>query len=103
MPARGYHLLAQPACLLGHARAAAFEPGQHSFGRILKLAAPVGQIFSGDRLRHEHRIVAGAFRERPVHLRGAQPELAGQGQKEMIGIGQIGRAAGRGRARRRLV
>ena len=103
MPARRDHLLRQPAGLLRHAAAAAFEPGQHRFGRILQLAAPSGQILAGDRLGHEHRVLASAFGKRPVHLRRAQPELAGQREEEMIGIGQIGWAAGRGCARGGLI
>ncbi len=81
----------------------ALQPGEHRLGGILQRLTPLGKILAGDRLRLEGRVVAGAFGQRAMHLRRAQPELSRQRQEEIVGVGHIGGAIRRCRARRRLV
>ena len=62
-----------------------------SCGRFLQFAAataryPPAVIGSGAKVG----IVAAVLGQSAVHLGGAQPELARQRQKEMIGVGQVG-------------
>ena len=81
----------------------ALELREHGLGAFVQLAAPPCQVLATDRLGSKGRVVATAFGQGAVHLSRAQPELAGQCQKEMVGVGPIRGAAGRECPRRRLV